>query len=91
MKVQVKFLQYFYQLVGRNKIEVELPENSTLLDLIKYIDEHVFKGFSKIVLDNSCFKQNYIVLVNGLSINCVDEVKLTPNSTIVFMSPVGGG
>jgi len=53
MKVEVKFLTLVYELTRKLRVEIELPDNATLLDLIRKIDEEVYPGFSKVMLDNN--------------------------------------
>jgi len=41
MKVQVKFLASLYDVTKVLKTEIELPDNATVMDLIKTIDKAV--------------------------------------------------
>jgi len=52
MKVQVKFLASLYDVTKVLKTEIELPDNATVMDLIKTIDKAVSPNFSSVILDD---------------------------------------
>ncbi len=50
-KVTCVFIQEFYEFMGRFTLELEVPEGSTIRDLIRIIDERVKPGFAEKVLN----------------------------------------
>ncbi|ADN51144.1 MoaD/ThiS family protein [Vulcanisaeta distributa] len=94
MKVQVKFLASLYDITKVLKTELNIPDNATIKDLIQVIDTSVSPNFSKVILDdNGRLKDQYVILVNGRSIDFLNglSTKLSNGDEVVFLPPAGGG
>ena len=94
MKVQVKFLASLYDVTKVLKTEIELPDNATVMDLIKTIDKAVSPNFSSIILDDDGkLKDQYVVLINGRSIDFLSGLgtRLSNGDEVTFLPPAGGG
>ena len=87
MKVRAVFLQEFYAYIGRFEVEVELPEDATVRDLIEYIDSNVRKGFKSMVLDEKGGVRYPVeIAVNGRRIEFLQglDTKLRDGDRVVF-------
>jgi len=93
MKVQVKFLASLYDVTKVLKTEIELPDNATVMDLIKTIDKAVSPNFSSVILDDGKLKDQYVVLINGRSIDFLSGLgtRLNNGDEVTFLPPAGGG
>ncbi|MCG2864184.1 MAG: MoaD family protein [Vulcanisaeta sp.] len=94
MKVQVKFLASLYDVTKVLKTEIELPDNATVMDLIRTIDKVVSPNFSSVILDDDGrLKDQYVILINGRSIDFLHglETRLSNGDEVVFLPPAGGG
>jgi molybdopterin synthase sulfur carrier subunit len=93
MKVQVKFLASLYDVTKVLKTEIELPDNATVIDLIRTIDKAVSPNFSSVILDDGKLKDQYVVLINGRSIDFLHglETRLNNGDEVTFLPPAGGG
>mgnify|MGYP001773382890 CR=1 FL=1 len=94
MKVQVKFLASLYDITKVLKTELSVPDDITVKDLIGIIDKSISPNFSKIILDDdSKLKDQYVILVNGRSIDFLNglSTKLSNGDEVVFLPPAGGG
>ncbi|BDR91332.1 MoaD/ThiS family protein [Vulcanisaeta souniana] len=94
MKVQVKFLASLYDITKVLKTELNVPDGITVKDLIVIIDKSVSPNFSKVILDdNSKLKDQYVILVNGRSVDFLNglSTKLSNGDEVVFLPPAGGG
>ncbi|MCG2867068.1 MAG: MoaD family protein [Vulcanisaeta sp.] len=94
MRVQVKFLASLYDVTKVLKTEIELPDNATVMDLIRTIDKVVSPNFSSVILDDDGrLKDQYVILINGRSIDFLHglETRLSNGDEVVFLPPAGGG
>lgn len=92
MKIEVKFLTLVYELTRKLRVEIELPNNATLLNLIRKIDEEVYPGFSKVILDcKNNVREKYLVLINGRSIDFLNGVntRLADGDEVTFLPYCG--
>jgi len=87
LKVRAVFIQEFYEFMGRFEAEIELPEGSTVRDLIDYIDSGVKNGFRSLVLDDrGGVKYPVEIAVNGRRIDFLDGLgtKLRDGDKVLF-------
>ncbi|BES82331.1 MoaD/ThiS family protein [Pyrodictium abyssi] len=87
LKVRAVFIQEFYEIMGRFQAEVELPEGSTVRDLIDYIDREIKSGFRSLVLDDKGgVKYPVEIAVNGRRIDFLDglDTKLRDGDKVLF-------
>lgn len=93
MRIKVRYLATLYDLMGTMKDVLEVPDGSTVMDLIKAIDERYGGRLSKEILDGERLKDEYNVLVNGRSVEYLAGLgtRLKDGDEVVFLPPVGGG
>ncbi len=86
MRVKLVFIQEFYKTIGKFQIEAELPEGSTVMDAIEYIDREVHKGFKDMVLEGDKLKYPVEIAVNGRRIDFLDglHTKLNEGDQVLF-------
>ncbi|WP_054849858.1 MoaD/ThiS family protein [Vulcanisaeta sp. JCM 14467] len=92
MKIKVKFLTLLYEMTKTLNAEIELQEGATLLDLIRRIDDIIYPGFSKVILDcNNKIKEKFLVLINGRSPDFLNGVntKLLDGDEVTFLPHCG--
>lgn len=89
MKVRVMFLARAGDIVGPSKrvVELELPDNATLRDLIQAIKEKVSKRLGEGVLSGRLI---FTISVNGVEVADLNY-KLSDGDHVVFTTPEMGG
>ncbi len=93
MKIWVRYLATLYDLMGTMRDVLEVPDGSTVMDLIKAIDEKYGGRLSREILDGGRLKDEYNILVNGRAIDYLAGLgtRLKDGDEVVFLPPVGGG
>jgi MoaD family protein len=96
LKVTVDYLGSVKQSLGLKQAEqVELKEDSSVLDLLRLLAEKHGEPFKASVYEpkDSDLKPYYILSVNGLLTNQLNdmETKLKDGDRLVFMPVVSGG
>ncbi|MFP3237562.1 MAG: ubiquitin-like small modifier protein 1 [Caldivirga sp.] len=94
MKVTVKFLAIFYEMAKTLRMEIEVPDGTTVRELLKIIDERVNPNISKTLLnDDSGLREGYNILINGRSLDYVKglDTVLNNGDEVVLLPPIGGG
>lgn len=87
MKVTVVFLGRASEIAGRTLVVVELPENSTLYDLMKKLGEEVNPAIFKRFIEGHYV---FVTYVNGVPTVDV-RLKLKDGDRIAFVTPEMGG
>ncbi|MEM1654804.1 MAG: MoaD/ThiS family protein [Nitrososphaerota archaeon] len=92
MKITVKTFATLREIFGgTGMLYLELPEGSTIEDLLKKLEEQYGSrlDISRLVGENS----NVKVLVNGREITYLDglRTKLRDGDSVAFIPPVAGG
>jgi molybdopterin converting factor small subunit len=89
IKVKVKLSATLGQEIGRREVEVSLPENSSIMDLVHEISRLYGERVDKILFDTKRRSFKFVSFVNrsrrltGEILNDGDEVR--------FLLPTGGG
>ncbi|GGP21804.1 molybdopterin synthase sulfur carrier subunit [Thermocladium modestius] len=93
MKVIVKFLATFYDIAKTLRTEIEVPDDATISDLLKTIDEKINPSISKTLLDGDKVRDGYNILVNGRAIEFKKglQTELSDGDEVVLLPPIGGG
>ena len=81
MNVRVQFYAQLRELIGAHTLELELPQGSTVRDLLEqvYVQKPALRGHDKSILV-------------GAGLEFVDRnYKLNPGEEIAIMPPVQGG
>ncbi|MEM4493634.1 MAG: MoaD/ThiS family protein, partial [Pyrobaculum sp.] len=81
MKIRVKYFSALRDITGKISEELEMPDGSTLGDLINWF----FKQYPKA----QAFKEELLVLVNGKSLDW--SYVLSGGDEVAIMPPVSGG
>ncbi|WP_069808185.1 MoaD/ThiS family protein [Vulcanisaeta thermophila] len=91
MKVTIKFLALVYDMVGKLKVDVELPCGSTVSDLIRVIDRTVKPRFSESVINNGRLSEKFLILINGRSIDHLDglDTRLKDGDEVTILPHCG--
>ncbi len=87
IEVTAVFLQEFRELMRSFEKKIKLPKNSTVRDLINYIDWEIKPGFKNLVLDEKGgVKYPVEIAVNGRRIEFLDglDTKLRDGDRVVF-------
>ncbi len=86
MKVKLVFIQEFYKLLGGFTYEVDIPEGSTIRDLIEYIDKEIKPGFKDLILEDDRLKFPVEIAVNGRRIDFIDglDTRIREGDKILF-------
>lgn len=94
MRVTVKFLAIFYELAKTFRVELEIPEGTTVRQLLRLLDEKFNPNISKTLLnDDSGLKEGYNILVNGKSLDYDKglDMVLSDGDEVVLLPPISGG
>ena len=80
------FIQEFYKKIGKFNIEIEIPEGSTVKDLIYEIDKRIYPGFIELILDGNRLKHPVEIAVNGRRIDFLSglNTRLKNGDRILF-------
>jgi len=88
VKLSVVFLGRASDIVGRNVLVIELPEGSTLEDLIRYIGENINPRFYRRYVDGHYV---FVPFVNNIPVNNPKDYVLRDGDRVVFITPEMGG
>ena len=91
MLIKVVLSADLHELVGAEKLSIDLPDGSLVRDLILYLGK-LNDAIPRLLLRNGDLNENYIVLVNGRDIHWLnglntvlrdcDEVLIAPKAFI---------
>lgn len=87
MKITVVFLGRASEMTRRSMVEIELPENSTLLDLIKKLGEDVNPSLFRRFIEGHFVFVTYINDVPTID----PSTKLKDGDRVTFITPEMGG
>ncbi|MHA1371161.1 MAG: MoaD/ThiS family protein [Promethearchaeota archaeon] len=99
MRLKVEFLSYLARFIGSRKVEVDLREPVTVRALVnKLIELYGDKFTQNFLKNNREFKENIVLLINGLSLPQASKelhdpylLELKESDDITFIVPFGGG
>ncbi len=96
MKVTVEYIGHVKNLVeNRRAEELEIPDESTVAELLTRLSERYGEPFRKAVYEKGSadVKANFIVTVNGYLLNQLrgTSTRLKSGDTVILMSVVSGG
>ncbi len=92
MKVVVLTLATLYEVTGRFRHEVEVPEGSTVLDVIRELVRR-YPRLGEEIFEDEGISGDIVVLVDGRPVESVGGLgrRLEGGETIVLIPPAGGG
>ena len=92
MKVTLKCSGYVREVLGQEREEVDLPENSTIQDLLHWIEEHHASRFPPRLWDfgQHRFRDPVVLVVNEKAASD-HTTRLTESGEIAVLYPVAGG
>ena len=95
VKVNVKLYSRLEELAGVSGLEIELPENPLLKDLLAMLSKQFGKDFETVVATPSAEYGHYlgVILINERESTRLNglETELKENDTIRIIPPVSGG
>lgn len=91
-RVKVKLFAEYQSLAGQRLLELEIPDDATVLDLAKALEER-FPGLRGRLLRGGELSDEPRVLVNGRNIEWLEGAKtrLRDGDTVAFFPPSAGG
>lgn len=92
--VNVKFnggLEYLFD--NKKSLEVPMPENSNILQLVEYLKTNELKERVELFVENGTVRPGILVFVNNVDWELLDEgnCKLKNGDEVVFISTLHGG
>ena len=93
MKVKVKLFALYREITGEKEIELELPEKSTILDLIKIITKKYPQLEKHLLLREDEISDEPRIILNGRNIEWLGgpKTELREGDTIALFPPAAGG
>lgn len=94
IKVRVKLFLTLRELVGKDILDIDLPEKSTVQDLLMFIIKKYGRAVSRYLLDERKNSREFLnYLINGKNITDLNgfETPLKTGDLIVIIPPVAGG
>lgn len=83
------------EIIGEREIEIDVPDNSSLSDLIAVIVERWGNGISEVLLEpgSKKIKAHLRLMVNGQDISFLKglDTKLRDGDEVMIFPPVSGG
>ncbi len=94
MEVEVKYYAMLRDATGRKTEEVELPEGSNVLDLLKRLTDLYGDAFRSHIYDGEGQLKLFLsYMLNGVNIHSLRsfETELKDGDVLSMLPPVGGG
>ena len=93
MKVRVRAFATLSNLLGGGPLEVELPEGSTVGDLLSELARRLGRAFREAVMEGGRLAEYVKVFVNGRDIDFLSGLKtvLRDGDEVALIPPAGGG
>jgi MoaD family protein len=96
VKVKVEYFGHIKNITnGRREEELEVKDDSTIIDLLTMLTEHYGEPFKKAIYEpkGTDVKPNYIITVNGYLLNQLKglETKLRNGDHVALLPIVSGG
>ncbi len=91
-RVRVKLFAEYQSLAGHRVLELEVPEDATVLDLARMLEER-FPGLRGRLVSGDSLSEEARVLVNGRNIEWLEgpRTRLRDGDTVAFFPPSAGG
>ena len=92
-RIRVKLFAEYYELAGRRHVvELEVPEDYTVLELARLLEEK-FPGLRGRLVEGDKIAEEAKVLVNGRLIDWLggEKTRLSDGDTVAFFPPAAGG
>ncbi|MFP3295406.1 MAG: hypothetical protein RXN81_04660 [Caldisphaera sp.] len=86
MKIKVRFILDYYKYIGKFELNLDVPNDFRLIDLIDYIDKNIKNGFKEKLLNGSEIKYPNMILINGRRVEFFNNLntELNENDEITF-------
>lgn len=94
MKLLVQYTAQLRAAVGRSEEEVDLPEKSSLADLLLHLSTRWNRAArSHLVTDSGQARLSLLLVVNGLAISVTEATGtvLRAGDVVTLMPPIAGG
>ena len=92
-RVRVKTLGTLYYITKTLEQEVEVRDNSTVLDVVRKIAERYPRIGDEVFTGEGKFSEDYRILLNGREVSYLEgeNTKIKDGDEVVIIPPVGGG
>ncbi|AFZ70046.1 ubiquitin-like protein [Caldisphaera lagunensis DSM 15908] len=86
MIIKVKFILDYYKFIGKHELLLDVKNNSTLLDIIDYINNNIKNGFKEKIINGNEIKYPNMILINGRRAEFLNglNTSLNENDEILF-------
>lgn len=93
MKLRVQYTAQLRTAVGRPEDEVEMPEGSTLAELVVHLAQRLDGVASHLVAADGRLDRNLLVVVNGQAVARSEavEMSLRGGDVVLLLPPIAGG
>jgi len=95
IRITVRFFPALKQITRAEEMEVRMPKNANLKDLIKHLSDRFGEGFleSLYISDLGVSNPYTSVILDGkpVLLSGSSDIRLRDGSLVVFLSPIGGG
>ena len=94
MIVTVRFFTTLWEITKQRKQELEVPDTTTLADVISILSDKYGPRFRDYIYDKEGHANQYLqFIVNGKSLSQLDnsKIRLKDRDEIAIIPPVGGG
>jgi molybdopterin synthase sulfur carrier subunit len=94
LEVEVKYYAMLREALGRKREVFELPEKSSVGDLMGLIVDRYGDPFSRYVYDSEKRVRDYLsFMLNGISVSSLEgfETLLGDGDVLAILPPIGGG
>ncbi|MFO8017843.1 MAG: MoaD/ThiS family protein [Promethearchaeia archaeon] len=92
--VKIKFLSLLKDLIGSEEIELSIPENSTIKELLEELNSQYGEKFKDILYEKpNKLNKGILIGLNGKNIRDIDnlDTKIEAEDEITFMPAIAGG
>jgi len=94
MRVSVRLFTTLRELVGKRRVELQLPNGATVQTLLDRLSELYGHSFTSYIYDEEGKLRNYLqLLLNGENIRNLGglQTRLKEGDTLIILPPAGGG
>jgi molybdopterin synthase sulfur carrier subunit len=93
MRIRVQFTAQLRTAIGRPSLELELPEGSSVAELIESLAARFAEAKSHLLTADGQPHRSLLIVVNDAAVCSVNAVQtqLRPGDAVTLMPPIAGG